>query len=653
MAGIEKVLDRQSAEAMEYYKSLGYTDAQSFTLATVVYGRNTLFASVMKEGKVRNFCKRYYDYILEHLDSYTVNEVVTDKYSIPRSLYEFFDYIKMPLEERETYSRGHATLDSLYTSGSSNIFGGVTKKAFKASQGFMAKSSVMSRSLDTSVMFSTDAEEGACFSNTSSDFSEPEEECNHFGFGMEEESYTDKYATFKENKDTKVIDSPTSSIRMTCNTASMGILKNTLETNPSHLDYSMVRIEEMLNYFDYAIPESEDKNALFNIVAEIKDIDKNKKYLMLGIKGKELDVEKASQDVVMLLDVSGSMHSNTTATQAVIFTLFSKLKDGDNLSLITYSSEDTTVFENLTVNKKDIDTLIEAIYGIYITGCTNGSAGINTAYKCIDRIAMKKHFVTNSIVLITDGELNFGVTSHGGLETLIKKKKKTGAFLSVIGTGTYNYEDTILETLAKNGNGNYCCVNTIEDVDESLNKNYQHMMFTLAKDVKAEIEFNPAVIKSYRLVGYENRQISHTEFKDDSVISEPFGRGDGIVVAYELTMEDKGVSAESDLKYQKPVIIDSDEWFTLKIRYRNATAADDAKAIEISKAFKAEDIAKGKENVETAFVISTLGKLFRGSELSDFEKNSIRFDFDNIESNKEKWDLLKKLYSIYCKEGTN
>ena len=275
---------------------------------------------------------------------------------------------------------------------------------------------------------------------------------------------TDEYERIEEKDARNTAAEPTSTFRMTTNTASAGVILNQLR-NGRRIDRSMVRIEEMLNYFRY---ESEiPQNEMFNLSYEIMDSDDDRKYLYINVQGRE--EIKEHQNIIILLDVSGSMHGNTEQTQAIVATIISKLGNGDKLSLITYSDDDIVELENFTVSgSEDRIHALEKLLSIEITGCTNGSRGINQAYKI-----GKKNYIpggNNQIILITDGDLNFGITDKGGLQELIEEKKKDNLFLSVIGTGLYNYKDDKLEVLSKHGNGVYRVVNSLTDVQKSIDE---------------------------------------------------------------------------------------------------------------------------------------------------------------------------------------
>ena len=420
----------------------------------------------------------------------------------------------------------------------------------------------------------------------------------------------DEYEHIEEKNARSTAADPTSTFRMTTNTASAGIVLNQLR-NGRRIDRSMVRIEEMLNYFRY---ESEiPADDMFNLSYEIMDSENNRKYLYINVQGRE--EVKEHQNIIVLLDVSGSMGSNTEQTQAIIATIVSKLGNGDKISLITYSDDDIVELEAFSVNGyEDRIKVLEKMLSIEITGCTNGSKGIEQAY----RIGKKNYIPggNNQVILITDGDLNFGITDKGGLEELIEKKKKDNLFLSVIGTGLYNYKDDKLEVLSKHGNGVYRTVNSLTDVQKSIDEEYASLVNIIAKDVKAQVEFNPEVVEDYRLLGFENRALAREDFTNDKVISEPFGSGGYGVALYELTMKTGTAPADSGLKYSKLVTTGSSEPGTIKVCYKEPledTSHELEKVIETAE-------ASFTDNLRLAFIVYVCAEKLRGSDkISDKE----------------------------------
>ena len=373
---------------------------------------------------------------------------------------------------------------------------------------------------------------------------------------------TDEYQPIEEKDFRTTMRELTSTFRMTTNTASVGVLFNQLR-NRRGIDRSMVRIEEMLNYFRYRTEKPEEE--MFRISTELKDKENGNKLLYINVQGKEEVKEK--QNIVVLLDVSGSMTGNVVQTQAAIATVISKLKKGDTFSLVTYSGEDEVVLDGVTVQSRaEITQILEKFLGLEVDGWTNGSAGIEKAY----RIGKRNYRPggNNQVILITDGDLNFGITSQGGLEKLIEEKKKDNLLLSVIGTGLENYKDNKLETLSKHGNGIYRVVNNLNDVKKSIRDEYAPLVNIIAKDVKAQVEFNPEVVESFRLLGFENRELNHEEFTDDAVISEPFGSGGYGVALYELKLRDGFEPRMVENRYTRVVTTGSRELGTVKVRYK-------------------------------------------------------------------------------------
>ena len=415
---------------------------------------------------------------------------------------------------------------------------------------------------------------------------------------------TDEYELIEEKAARGTASEPTSTFRMTTNTASAGVILNQLR-NGRRIDRSMVRIEEMLNYFRYdsKLPEKE----MFNIAYELMDVDNGKKYLYINVQGREEVKER--QNIIILLDVSGSMHSNAEKTQAIVATIVSKLGNGDKVSLVTYSGVDNVELEAFTVNgQEDRISVLEKLLSIEINGCTWGSRGIETAYKI-----GKKNFIyggNNQVILITDGDLNFGITDKGGLEELIERKKKDNLFLSVIGTGLWNYKDDKLETLSKHGNGVYRVVNNLTDVNKSINEEYSSLVNIIAKDVKAQVEFNPEIVESYRLLGFENRTLAREDFTNDKVISEPFGSGGYGVAVYELTMKTGTEPADSGLKYSKLVTTGSKELGTVKVRCKEPL--EDA-SHELEKVIETAEAAY-TDNLKLAFIVYVCAEKLRGSD---------------------------------------
>ena len=577
----------------EYYLSLGYSDKAAQVLSAVTYGDNELVYLVSRLKK-ENKLEALYDW-LQTREEDDPEDAVSAYYEENHPKPKFDDFER---RYKICGSAGGAITPSL----ASEPFGEVSdddadlefvrEEVFDEMDMFcMAPQSVVNTS---AIHFRTSPMARL-------------KKVPH----LAEALATDTYESIEEKDAKNVFTAPTSTFRMTTSNASMGVVFNQLR-NGRRIELDQVRIEEILNAFDYEAEIPTD--AKFRISTEFLEKKDNKKILYINAQAAE--EKKERQNIILLLDTSGSMWDDNETTQEAIATIFSKLNVGDSISLVTYSTEDHTWIEGYEIEgPQDKEDLMGVILGIEIDGCTDGSAGIETAYKFGKRFYIPDG--NNQVILITDGDLNFGITEKGGLKDLIEEKKKSNLFLSVIGTGLYNYKDDKLETLSKHGNGTYCVVNALEDVDEFINRHYVALTNIVAKDVKAQVEFNPRFVKSYRLLGYENRELNHEDFKNDAVISEPYGSGGHGIALYELEMADgRDRTVKTDLKYQTPVLTDSDELGTVTIRYKEPLG-DNSVPIE-AVIYNKETPTK---NAQLAYFIYCLSEKLRGSnKLNDYDE---------------------------------
>jgi len=425
-----------------------------------------------------------------------------------------------------------------------------------------------------------------------------------------EDVRSDEYEHIEEVGVQSTAASPTSTFRTTFNTASAAILLGNFR-NGTRFSHDMIRTEELLNFVPYALNEAKD--GLFEVTREMTR-QGDKGFLFLGIKAK--DAIPARKNIVLLIDTSGSMSDKVLQIRATLATVFAGLNENDVFSVVTYSSEDHTFIDGMKVNKKhDIDFVLDQLETMYIEGCTDGSKGIETAYTIVEENFIEDGI--NRVILVTDGDLNFGVTDKGGLIDLIEEKRKTGAYLSCIGTGLYNLRDDKLEALAKNGNGNYFVVNDIADVKEILYKKYASLVFPVARNVKAQVEFNPSAVKGYRLIGFENRRLTHEQFRDDKAASEPFGSGAYCVACYELFFSD--IANVKPLKYRTESAPSSDELGTLTVRYQNIQS-DDYNEQE----FILENSEASSDNIAKAQKCAELAEILRGDDSEGKKRKAIR-----------------------------
>lgn len=597
---------KQIKRDFEFYKNLGYNDAAATTLAIFTYGE-------------RHQSKRQFYYNAGNPDNWHI-EFMLEKYneqneiqSFPQFIYQLFNSSNYD-EQYETFKlereKSIRELDQpeYYFGTNSNI----RPMSLLSNMAYSKKEKTMKVSSAYCVTSECESHYSSCSQNTPLPTSYKGMIEGNDIVNIRQDIRTDSYAHIEEKGFQKAITTPTSTFRTTYNTAAMSIILSN-----KHIIPDMVRTEEMLNYLKYDLNQPKDK--MFEITTELVKKD-DEAILFCGIQGKKIIPTK--QNVVLLLDVSGSMYNNNDVTQKAIMTILSKLHDGDIISLVTYSNEDAIVLDSEVFDTKtSIDKFITKLMTeVIIGGYTNGSAGINKAYDIID--ANKIEDGVNRVILLTDGDLNFGIKSVGGLTQLIKEKKSVGAFLSVIGTGIYNLQDDKLEALAKNGNGNYFVCNNDRDVQKCILEKYESLVYPIAVDVKAQVEFNPKYVDEWELIGYENRTLNHDDFTNDKVIAEPFGSGSYAIAMYRLKLND-GVIKQSGLKYQESVIKDSNEIATISIRYKNI---GETKSEELSTPILFE-FTETHDNADKAYECYQRAELLRHPEkvqtlLQFIEENS-------------------------------
>ena len=387
---------------------------------------------------------------------------------------------------------------------------------------------------------------------------------------------TEEYDSLEEPNYKSVKNSPISTFSVDVDTASYTNVRRMIEDNYSIEDIPQgaVRIEEMLNYFkyDYKLPAGDEP---FGVTTVIGDCPWNEdaKLLQIGLKTEEIDFSEApASNLVFLLDVSGSMNSDNKLPllQSAFTMLVEELTEKDRVSIVTYAGSDKVLLEGEKGSNKT--EIADVINNLNASGSTNGSAGIETAYRLAE-----ENFIeggNNRIILATDGDLNVGTTSESELKELVEKKRDSGIYLSVLGFGVGNIKDNKMETLADNGNGNYSYIDSRGEAKKVMVEEMGATLVTVAKDVKLQVEFNPAYIKGYRLIGYENRTLATEDFDDDTKDAGEIGAGHIVTALYEIITTDSGQEIpETDLKYQSATEgLENGEWATLKIRYKEPDA---------------------------------------------------------------------------------
>lgn len=385
---------------------------------------------------------------------------------------------------------------------------------------------------------------------------------------------TEEYNAEKETGFAQTSVTPLSTFSADVDTASYSNLRRMIEDGYSleEIPEGAVRIEEILNYFDYDynLPEGEEP---FGVTTEMSECPWNSEHMLLsiGLKTEEIDFsESASSNLVFLLDVSGSMNDSDKLPllQRSLGVLAENLTEKDRISIVTYAGDDRILLEGVSGDETEV--IRGVLNDLEAGGSTNGSKGIETAYALAEEYFIEGG--NNRVILATDGDLNVGITSESELTELIEEKRDSGIYLTVLGFGTGNIKDNKMETLADNGNGNYAYIDSVGEAKKVLVEEMGATFVTVAKDVKLQVEFNPEKVSEYRLIGYENRRLDAQDFEDDTKDAGEIGAGHTVTAIYEIVPVNEGEKVESNLKYSDVVTNGSDEWLTISIRYKEPDA---------------------------------------------------------------------------------
>lgn len=372
----------------------------------------------------------------------------------------------------------------------------------------------------------------------------------------------------------------------------------------------------MINFFKYNNPKPTNEHP-FAIATNYINCpwNKNQKLLRIGIQGKDIEDENLpTSNLVFLIDVSGSMgdENKLPLLKKALRVLIQNLKVEDKISIVVYAGAAGLVLE--PTSGKNQQKIIEALENLNAGGSTAGGAGIELAYKIAAENFIKNG--NNRVILATDGDFNVGNTSDKDMETLIEDKRKTGVFLTCLGFGKGNYKDSKMETLANKGNGNFAYIDTMQEANRFLGKEFKGSMFAIAKDVKIQIEFYPLHVQNYRLIGYENRKLNDEDFIDDSKDAGELGSGHQVTALYEIILT--GVKSEfskelPELKYseKKSKIDFGNELATIKFKYKKP---DGNKSIEMIEVIENQLDANVNENSNFAASVAWFGLCLRDSK---------------------------------------
>ncbi|MHC5595857.1 MAG: vWA domain-containing protein [Nostoc sp.] len=437
---------------------------------------------------------------------------------------------------------------------------------------------------------------------------------------------TENYNRIDDNPFHRVGNDPLSTFSIDVDTASYSNVRRFI-TQGELPPKDAVRIEEMINYFTYNYPQpkgdSGQSDRPFSVTTEVAAAPWNPqhKLVQVGLQGKRLESETLPpSNLVFLIDVSGSMDdpNKLPLVQQSLKLLVNKLRPEDRVSLVVYAGNAGLVLPATPGSQKS--KILAAIDRLQAGGSTAGGQGIELAYKIAKQNFLKSG--NNRVILATDGDFNVGVSSDADLTRLIEQKRDQGIFLTVLGFGTGNYKDGKMEQLADKGNGNYAYIDTLLEAKKVLVNDLRGTLFTIAKDVKIQVEFNPAKVQAYRLIGYENRLLQNQDFNDDKKDAGDIGAGHSVTALYEIiptgTKSDVKLPEIDPLRYQRSgetaANAAGNELMQVKLRYK---LPQDSTSQLITQTIQDDDLRTDQTpstNLRFAAAVATFGMLLRDSE---------------------------------------
>ena len=426
---------------------------------------------------------------------------------------------------------------------------------------------------------------------------------------------TENYSTVHENGFIDAKINPLSTFSIDVDNASYSNVRRYIN-NGELPPKDAIRVEEMINYFSYDYPKP-DGNHPFSITTELGNCPWNENHILLHVGLKGTEIEKSNippSNLVFLIDVSGSMNNENKLPllKRAFKMLINELRQEDRVSMVVYAGAAGKVLESTPGDEKQ--KILEALDNLSAGGSTAGGEGLKLAYKIARENFMKEG--NNRIILATDGDFNVGVSSTSEMERLVEEERESGIFMSVLGFGTGNIKDDKMEVIADKGNGNYSYIDNLQEARKVFISEFGGTLFTIAKDVKFQLEFNPKIVKSYRLVGYENRLLNDEDFNDDKKDAGEMGSGHTVTALYEIVP----ANSESDspsvdpLKYQESKPVSGkyeNEILTVKLRYKDPKGNK-------SKLLEQTVLNKIKRNTSDNFrfsaAVASFGMLLRNSE---------------------------------------
>ena len=426
----------------------------------------------------------------------------------------------------------------------------------------------------------------------------------------------EQYAHQEDNPVKRVAEQPVSTFSIDVDTGAYANVRRML--NAGQLPpRDAVRVEELINYFDYDYPLPDSRQPPFRVSTELAPAPWNPKTVLLaiGIKGYDLPKTRLPPaNLVFLIDVSGSMAApdKLGLLKSSFKLLLRQLRPEDKVAIVVYAGAAGVVLEPTAGDQKaKIETALERLSA---GGSTHGSAGIQLAYS-LARQGLVKNGV-NRVILATDGDFNVGTVSFEALKNLVETERKSGVALTTLGFGTGNYNDQLMEQLADAGNGNYAYIDTLQEANKVLVEQMSATLLTIAKDVKIQVEFNPAQVEEYRLIGYENRLLRREDFSNDAVDAGDIGAGHTVTALYEIALKGSGGALTEPLRYGKAAADDAprgDEIAFLRLRYKQPDSeASQLLEWPIRRTQIAGDWRDTSERFRFAAAVAGFGQLLRG-----------------------------------------
>jgi len=425
------------------------------------------------------------------------------------------------------------------------------------------------------------------------------------------EHNTESYNVINENIFKDVINNPLSTFSIDVDKASYSNVRRYLTQNQKP-PKDAVRIEELINYFDYDYPQPKDEHPFsVNIEHEKCPWNEKNELVLIGLKGENInEKEIPACNLVFLLDVSGSMDepNKLPLIKQSFKYLINNLRPEDKVAIVVYAGAAGVILESTPGSEKN--KITTALNNLQAGGSTAGGEGITLAYKIA-----KQNFIPNGnnrVILATDGDFNIGASSDAEMVRLIESKRDDGIFLTILGFGMGNYKDSKMVSLADAGNGNYGYVDNILEAKKMFGTELWGTLYTIAKDVKIQVEFNPAYVKAYRLIGYEKRLLNKEDFNNDKKDAGEIGCGHSVTALYEVVPagSDQKVSDVDPLEYQKAQVVDSKYAMTVKLRYKKP---NEDKSILMVEKYKPSGYTNSN-NINFAAAVAQFGMLLRDSE---------------------------------------